>query len=156
MDASSGKCWPERAHGAVPLPRSTRCSASESCTKSQGLQSTPANPSRAQSTAGFDKLDRVQPTEHEAALDEKTGLPILTQSYGASPLPVAELGEYLTANPLEWSANLYALSITDSLLNTRAKAMNLAGSRSHVYQRLAPEAIDRELEQDVFPGEQIE
>ena len=92
---------------------------------------------------GFEGLDRVVPTTYTTRLREGTGQPVLHQKFGAAPLPDADLGRFLTANPLETSVLLYALNTSDSRLNTRAKALALTGSHSDVYTRIAPEPVDR-------------
>ena len=89
------------------------------------------------------KLDRIQPTTLSAARHKATGLPILQQKFGSAAVPDVDLGKFLTANPLDTAACLYALNVGDSRLNTRTKAMALGGSYSAVYNRIAPEALDR-------------
>ena len=89
------------------------------------------------------KLDRIVPTTLSAARHTATGLPILQQKYGSAAVPDVDLGKFLTVNPLDSAACLYALNVTDSRLNTRAKAMALGGSYAAVYNRIAPEALDR-------------
>jgi len=94
-------------------------------------------------TPGYEKLNRIQPKELTTARSKATGLPVLRQKFGAAPLPDETLGRFITANPLEWAANLYALNISDPRLDTRPEVEALQGSYSAVYGRVSPEALDR-------------